>query len=94
MGGAEGTYLLFFPLKSLKDLDDDFASQGAMVQAMGEENMKSLMKSAGDVFLSLESNVYAFNPNMSNVSKEFAAGDPKFWTPKPAVKRAPAKPGQ
>jgi len=94
MGGAEGTYLLFFPLKSLKDLDDDFASQGAMIQAMGEENMKSLMKSAGDVFLSLESNVYAFNPNMSNVSKEFAAGDPKFWTPKPAVKRAPAKPGQ
>ena len=88
MGAAEGTYLLFFPLKSLKDLDDDYASQGSMVQAMGEENMKNLMKTAGDVFLSLESNVYAFNPNMSNVSKEFAAGDPKFWTaPKPAVKK-------
>ena len=54
MGAAEGTYLLFFPLKSLKDLDDDFASQGAMVQAMGEDTMKSVMKSAGDVFLSLE----------------------------------------
>jgi hypothetical protein len=49
--------------------------------------MKNLMKTAGDVFLSLENNVYAFNPNMSNVSKEFAAGDPKFWTPKPAVKK-------
>ena len=94
MGAAEGTYFLFFPLKSLKDLDDDYASQGAMIQAMGEENMKNLMKSAGDVFLSLESNVYAFNPNMSNVSKEFAAGDPNFWTPKPAVKRAPAKGSQ
>lgn len=90
MGGPEGTYLLFSPLKSFKEVDDDFANQGAFMQAFGEENMKNLMKSTGDVFLSMESNVYAFNPNMSNVSKEFAAGDQKFWTPKPMTKRAPA----
>jgi hypothetical protein len=90
MGAPEGTYLLFSPRKSLKEVDDDFANQGALMQAFGEENMKNLMKSTGDVFLSMESNVYAFNPNMSNVSKEFAAGDPKFWTPKPMAKRAPA----
>ena len=94
MGAPEGTYLLFSPLKSLKDLDDDYASQGAMVRALGEENMKNLMKGTGDVFLSLESNIYAFNPNMSNVSKEFAAVDPNFWTPKPAVKRAPGRESQ
>ncbi len=90
MGAPEGTYLLFSPRKSLKEVDDDFANQGALMQAFGEENMKNLMKSTGDVFLSMESNVYAFNPNMSNVSKEFAAGDPKFWTPKPMAKRVPA----
>lgn len=90
MGAPEGTYLLFSPRKSLKEVDDDFANQGALMQAFGEENMKNLMKSTGDVFLSMESNIYAFNPNMSNVSKEFAAGDPKFWTPKPIAKRAPA----
>ena len=39
----------------------------------------------------METNVYAFNPSMSNVSKEFAAGDLKFWTPKPIVKRAAVK---
>jgi len=90
MGAPEGTYLLFSPMKSLKQVDDDFENQGALMQAFGEENLKNLMKNTGDVFLSMESNVYAFNPNMSNVSKEFAAGDPKFWTPKPMAKRAPA----
>jgi hypothetical protein len=62
-----------------------------MVQAMGEDNFKNMMKGTGDVFTSMESNVYSFNPNMSNVPKEMAALDPKFWTPKPMVKRAPAK---
>ena len=90
MGAPEGTYLLIAPMKSLKEVDDDFASQGALMQAMGADNMEKMMKSTGDVFISMESNVYSFNPNMSNVSKEFASGDPKFWTPKPMVKRAPA----
>jgi hypothetical protein len=89
MGAPEGTYLLFQPMKSLKEVDDDFASQGALMQAIGDENMKNLMKSTGDVFVNMETNVYAFNPNISHVSKEFAAGDPKFWTPKPMAKRAP-----
>ncbi len=90
MGAPEGTYLLFSPMKSLKEIDDDFASQGALMQAMGDENMQNLMKSTGEVFLSMETNVYAFNPSISNVSKEFAAGDAKFWTPKPMAKKAPA----
>lgn len=92
MGAPEGTYLLFSPMKSLKEVDDDFASQGALMQAMGEENMKNMMKGAGDVFLSMETNVYIFNPRMSNVSKEVAAADPKFWNTKPMmVKRAAPK---
>jgi hypothetical protein len=90
MGASEGTYLLISPMKSLKEVDDEFASQGALMQAMGADNAQKMMKGAGDVFLSMERNVYAFNPNMSNVSKEFASADPKFWTPKPMVKRAPA----
>jgi hypothetical protein len=99
MGAPEGTYLLFSPLKSLKEVDDDFANQGAVMQAMGDENVKNLMKGTGDVFLSMETNIYAFNPSISNVSKEFAAGDLKFWTPAPmpkltpAVKKEGAKPG-
>jgi hypothetical protein len=90
MGAPEGTYLLFSPMKSLKEVDDDFASQGALMQAMGGDTMEKMMKGAGDVFISMETNVYAFNPNMSNVPKEVAAADPKFWTPKPMARRAPA----
>jgi hypothetical protein len=29
------------------------------------------------------------NPRMSYISKEFAAGDPEFWIPKPPPKPAP-----
>jgi hypothetical protein len=36
-----------------------------------------------------ESTLFAIDPKMSYVSKEFAAGDPEFWTPKP-VKKTPA----
>lgn len=91
MGGPEGTYMLFEPMKSMKELDDSFASMGGLVQAMGEENFKNMMKSAGDVFVTMESNVYAFNPYMSHVPKDVAAADPKFWTPKPMVKKAAPK---
>jgi hypothetical protein len=92
MGAPEGTYLLFTPMKSLTEVDDEMANQGAFMQAMGEENMKNLMKGVGDVFITMESNVYAFNPSMSNVSKEFAAGDPKFWNTKPPVAKRPVPP--
>lgn len=88
-GAPDGTYMLFSPMRSFKEFDDEYSSQGAFVQAMGEENMTNLIKSTGDVFISTESNVYAFNPSMSNVPKEFAAVDPQFWTPQIIVKHTP-----
>ncbi len=47
---------------------------------------------AGDGYLTTESNIYAFNPKISYVSKEVASADPDFWTPKvkPAAKPAAA----
>jgi hypothetical protein len=43
------------------------------------------------VVQSSESLLFAFNPRMSYVSKDFAAGDPDFWIPKlkPPAKRKP-----
>jgi hypothetical protein len=35
-----------------------------------------------------ESFLFTLNPRMSYVSKEFAAGDPEFWIPKPPPKPA------
>ncbi len=41
------------------------------------------MKMLGDTLLFDESNIYALNPKISNVSTEFASADPDFWTPQP-----------
>ncbi len=84
-GAAEGTYLIFSQLQSLKALDEEMAQGPKVMQSMGEENWKNLMKGAGDVLMSQETQIYSFNPAMSNVSAEFAAVDPDFWNPKPEM---------
>ena len=59
---------------------------------MGEEGRARISKLQQEALLSSNSQVFAFSPKMSYVSKEFAANDPDFWTPKPpAPKPAEAK---
>ena len=89
-GGPGGMYLLFQPMKSMEALDSYPARSAAMVQAMGPEKMMALYKNAGEVFTGTQTFLLAFNPKMSYVSKEIAAQDPDFWTPKPAVTAKPA----
>ena len=92
-GMPSGTYLLFAPAKSLKEIDKGIAGSKAIQEAEGEEGVKRLQKIASEAYFSIESNIYAFSPKMSYVSKEFAAGDPDFWAPKPKAKPA-AKPAE
>lgn len=75
------TYFIFVPLKSLKEMDADIHGK-AYQDTVGEENQKKLAKIAADSYLSIESSLYAFNPSMSYVGKDWAAGDPDFWWPK------------
>lgn len=90
--GAPGpTFMVFVPRKSLQELDEGLARIKELQEAEGEENAKKLQKIASEAYLSVESRIYRFNPKMSYVSKEFAADDPGFWTPKvKAVKAGPA----
>ena len=83
-GGPSGTYLIFSPMDSLAHMDAAPARLAAARQAMGERNRQRLDALAPEVVQSSESLLFAFNPRMSYVSKEFAAGDPEFWNPKPA----------
>lgn len=53
-------------------------------EAEGEENVKKLQRIAADAYLSVESNIFAFSPKMSYVSKEWIGSDPAYWAPKPA----------
>lgn len=83
-GGPSGTYLIFSPMDSLAHMDAAPARLAAARQAMGERNRQRLDALALEVLQSSESLLFAFNPRMSYVSKEFAAGDPEFWNPKSA----------
>jgi hypothetical protein len=82
-GGPAGTYLIFSPMDSLARVDEAPARMAAARQAMGDRNRQHFDTLAPEVVQSSESLLFAFNPRMSYVSKEFAAGDPEFWNPKP-----------
>jgi len=89
-GGPMGTYLFFQPMKSLETMDSMPARSAAMVQAMGMDKMAALYKDAGEVFTGTQAFLLQLNPKMSYVSKEIAAQDPDFWTPKAAMTPKPA----
>ena len=88
-GAPEGTYLLMFPMTSLKEIDEYPAREKAMTEAMGAENFQRMMRSAGDVFMSMDTTLFAISPEMSYVSKETEDGDPAFWRPKTVTTSVP-----
>lgn len=90
-GAPGGTFLVFVALKSLAELDGARAREQAVNQALGMEDGQKLLKNIAESFLTTESTLFAFNPKLSYVTPEFAAGDPAFWTPKPAPKKLAAK---
>lgn len=93
-GAPAGTYLVFLPMKSLKEMDPNAEMQKALAAAMGDDGEKQLDKIASDAYISMESTIYAFSPRMSYVPKEWEDADAAYWRPKPATvaKAAPKKP--
>ncbi len=53
--------------------------------AIGEDGNKKLRELTNSAVLTSETNIFAFSPKMSYVSKEMIAADPDFWAPKPKV---------
>jgi len=73
---------------------DEAPTRGlAIREAMGEANAAAMLKTSAEVTASSESFLFALNPRMSYVSKEFAAADPEFWAPKPPPKPVAQPPG-
>ena len=95
-GMATPTFMVFLPMKSLDEIDTGLMNSKKLADAQGEENQKKMAKMAADGYLSVETNVFAFDPKMSYPAKDFAAADPEFWSPKPAspAKKPAAKPAQ
>jgi hypothetical protein len=80
-GAPSGTFLIFEPMDSLKDMDGEMDMQARLNQAVGDR-MKDLMRNADTIFASMQTDLYRLNPKTSVVSKEFASVDPSFWTPR------------
>ena len=88
VAGMPGTtYMFFRPMKSLADYD---LRIGPRVRAaMTDDQKKKADKIVGESVMLSETSIYAFNPSMSYLPKEFTARDAGFWNPAP---EAVAKP--
>ena len=82
VGTPSPTFFAFVPMKTLAQNDDLLNIREKLREAEGEaaERMQQIAREA---YAQTESNLYAISPEKSHVSKEFAAGNPEFWTPKP-----------
>ncbi|HZQ17865.1 MAG TPA: hypothetical protein VFA90_04015 [Terriglobales bacterium] len=86
MYGQEGSvHIVFFPMKSLKEVDDGFAKDKQFVSALGEDGMKRLAELESAAIESNQRNLFQFSPSMSYPRDEWVKADPDFWKPKPAA---------
>jgi hypothetical protein len=94
-GMAAGTYLFFYPHKSLDHLDGVAAMHTAAEyrDAVGESGRAKQTQMVKDGVASQQTLLFAFRPRMSLLSKDFIDQDPAFWTPKPPPAAATKKAG-
>jgi len=82
VGTPSPAFFAFVPMRTLAQNDELLNIRKKLREAEGEaaERMQQIAREA---YAQTESNLYAISPEKSHVSKEFAAGDPEFWTAKP-----------
>jgi hypothetical protein len=90
-GYPDTTYIIFNPMKSLDEVDKNFAAGKDFEAAMGEAGMKKLSELSAAAIESSQTNLFAINPRMSYAADEWVTGDPEFWKPKPAAAAAAGK---
>jgi len=77
-GMPAGTFYVFLPMRTLGSLDKGPSNDEAMGRALGPDQTNALDKLVLDGVATSQSQIFAFNPKMSYVSKEMKAADP-FW---------------
>ncbi len=94
-GFPDTTYIIFNPMKSLSEVDKNFASSKEFEAAMGEDGMKKLSELSAAAIEGSQTNLFAINPRMSYPDEEWVKADPEYWKPKaaaaPAGKKAAEK---
>jgi hypothetical protein len=92
VGMPSPAFLVFMPLRELKQNDDLLNWRKSLREAEGEDAVHQTEQIAREAYAGTESNLYAISPEMSHVSKDFADGDPDFWSPrKPTAPRPSAR---
>ncbi|MEO5935910.1 MAG: hypothetical protein ABIP81_01730 [Terriglobales bacterium] len=93
-GMVSPTYLLFVPMKSLKESDEGVAlhASAAYREALGgEEGRKKIAELNAAAILSNESMIFAFSPKMSNPPDNYTkGGNADYWNPKAAMPKPKA----
>jgi hypothetical protein len=82
VGMSTPAFLIFMPMTSLAKNDDLLAAEERLLEAENGETERRLQEIARESYVSVESNLYEVRPEMSHVSKEWAAGNSEFWRPR------------
>jgi hypothetical protein len=85
VGMPSPSFLVFVPMRSLKENDAYLARAPKLREAEGDAGFDRMQQIARDAYVSTESNLYAISPETSHVFKEFSDGDPDFWSPRPSA---------
>ena len=92
VGMPSPTFLVFVPMHALRQNDDLLDWRRSLREAEGEEAAQRMEQLAKDAYATTESNLYVINPETSHVFKDFADGDPGFWSLKASPPAKPASP--
>jgi hypothetical protein len=84
-GMPSGTFMFFYPLKSLAEIDKagPMHAAAAYRDAVGESGRARQREMNVNAVESSQRLVFQLSPKMSILDKEWIDGDPSFWTPKP-----------
>jgi hypothetical protein len=89
VGMPTPAFLVFVPMRALKENDDYLARAPKLREAEGDSGFDHMQQIAREAYASTESNLYAISPETSHVPKEIVDGDREFWSPKPSTKQRP-----
>jgi hypothetical protein len=78
-GAPAPSYLMLTALDSLKDEDAAAARRAPAMEAAGPSVQQRLQEIARSAYDSIETNIYAVNPHLSHMPKDFTAEDPAYW---------------
>jgi hypothetical protein len=89
VGMPSPTFLVLVPMRALKQNDDLLNWRKSIREAEGDDAAHQTEQIAREGYATTESNLYAISPETSHVSKDFADGDPEFWSPhRPSVSKS------